>query len=403
MADSITFSTSEGGNGILNSIVGVLVGVVFFFGSFVLLWWNEGNVIEEKAALDEIRSALVKTDANKPKPAHNGKLVHATAKLASTDRIGDAPYLKPGPYLGLQRVVEMYQWIETAEEKRVGKRTETTYKYALGWAEGRQASEKFKVSAGHDNPPLAVQPRPPMRVAKSTFGKLDGNGVILHLRPSDDLALSPAMIAMKGKVEIKGDDLYLRKKPGSTTDALGDVRVSYRVLKPGTFSVIAKLAGKGFVKHKTSGGREKFIVEAGAKSPDTMITHEKEAANSLAMVLRFVGAFVMFVGMNLMAGPLTMILSFIPIIGTLGRFMLGVVFFVASAVLSTVTILVSMIAHSPILLALVVLGAAGGAFYYMKNKRSGGGSGGRSSGSRGGGRGSQSQNVGSDSSDAMAA
>src|SRR5690606_8870270 len=151
--------TEEGyGQRLGQSIVGALMGLGLFFGSFVLLWWNEGNVVAEKEALTEMQKMVVKTNAAKPAAEHDGKLVHATAKLETSETLGDAPYLKEGKFLAIERKVEMYQWVEDEESESStsvgGKKTTTTkYTYKLAWREGRVDSESFQKPEGHRNPP----------------------------------------------------------------------------------------------------------------------------------------------------------------------------------------------------------------------------------------------------------
>ena len=117
-SSSVTTTTEQGiGQRLLNSVIGVLIGIVLFLGSFILLWWNEGNVIAEKNALNEVSHALVKGSADKPDHKIDNKLLYAVAKLDLDGKLGDAPYLKPGPYVALDRHAEMYQWVEKTERR----------------------------------------------------------------------------------------------------------------------------------------------------------------------------------------------------------------------------------------------------------------------------------------------
>ncbi len=371
---SVTETVVEGfGQRLMKSVVGVLVGIVLFFGSFAVLWWNEGNVVEEKAALDEMKKAVVKTDAKAPNKAHQGKLVHASAKLESPEKLGDAPYLVAGSYLALDREVEMFQWVEEEEkstETSTGgsKKTTTTYSYELKWASGVEDSSKFKNPSGHQNPPLKVEVKA-QKVRKATFGKMDGMEVVNHLSASGKLAVTKAMLPPKSTHEIKEGMIYQRVSAKAKVDQLGDVRISYQALKPGVFSVMAKQKGKTFEAYTAKNGKDKFLVFAGSKSPQSMFQSEKDSAKTFAMVMRFVGFLVMFVGMSLMGGPISTLLDFIPMIGTAGRFVMGVVFFVASAVLSATTIVLAMIANNPIALAAFVLALAGGGYFLYQKKK----------------------------------
>ena len=64
------------------------------------------------------------------------------------------------------------------------------------------------------------------------------------------------------------------------------------------------------------------------------------------------------------------LLDIIPFLGSAGRFLVSVVMFPIAFILSVVTILISIIAHSPILLTLVFVAmGAGGYFLYQKKKK----------------------------------
>ncbi len=374
-ANSVTVTSTDGFmSRLFNSVIGVLIGLVLFLASFVILWWNEGNVIAEKGAFEEMRKVVQKAQVSAPAAKHNGKLVFASGPLKSVEKIGDAPYLKAGDFLVVERVVEMYQWTEKSETRRKsnlgGSSTrETTYTYALGWAPGRVESASFQMSAGHENPPLTVEGHRRM-VKKSSLGKFDGAAILERVYPTENLPVTKENLASgketKGAVINKGL-LYFKKDPKATGDKIGDVRVSYRVVRQGPFSVMARqMPGGKLGLWKSKNGKEKFLVEEGKKQPKQMIEHGKEAASDMAWVFRFVGFAVMWIGLNLLAGPLITLLDFIPILATVGRFVLGAIFGLVAFVLSGVTMLVSMIAHSPVLLVLFLGAAIGGAVYYVR-------------------------------------
>lgn len=372
IVDSVTETVDAGvGSRLASSLSGMLVGIVLFLASFAVLWWNEGNVIAEKNALEEMRRSLVKTDVSKPNPKHEGKLVHATNKLSSSEKLGDAPYLAPGPYLSVARKVEMYQWVEHEETKKSGSKKTTTYTYSKEWAEGREDSSRFKKPAGHENPQLTVQPAS-HSVKAVTFGKLNGLPVLERLSADERLPVTPKLLTpAQKKAELQDGMIYLRKTRGAKEPVVGDVRISYHTVNPGTFSVIAKQTGKTLTSHHAKNGKENFLVERGAKPPQAMIQTAKEAAGFFAMIMRVVGFAMMFFGLNLLAGPITTLLDFIPIIGTAGRFVVGAIFFVVSAVLSAITIGLSMIAHNPIALAIAAVALLGGGYLLWQRRREG--------------------------------
>src|SRR5437868_3338479 len=130
MSDQFTEVSEQGlGGNLMDSIKGVAMGGLLFLLSFVVLWWNEGR---PDLSLVAKRSQVVGPAA--VSAAGEGKLVSVTGTVEIDDKVGDPMFLQPGPYVRLERVVEMFAWTEkkdTETQKKLGggKRTETTYTY----------------------------------------------------------------------------------------------------------------------------------------------------------------------------------------------------------------------------------------------------------------------------------
>jgi hypothetical protein len=86
-------------------------------------------------------------------------------------------------------------------------------------------------------------------------------------------------------------------------------------------------------------------------------------------IVRFAGFFCMWIGLALVLGPINAVLDIVPFIGSAGRFVTGVAMFPIALVLSGVTILVSIVAHSPILLVLTIVVFVGGLTALIMAKR----------------------------------
>jgi hypothetical protein len=75
---------------------------------------------------------------------------------------------------------------------------------------------------------------------------------------------------------------------------------------------------------------------------------------TMTWVLRAGGFLMMWFGLIFAAGPISVILDFIPFLGSLSEGITGVTSFFVACVLSTVTILVSMLLHHPLGLILAI-------------------------------------------------
>src|SRR5207253_1325323 len=140
--------TSWLGN-IMNSFVGVLLGIILFLVAFPVLWFNEG-----RTNMATVAKASVLVDGASVNEQTEGKQVAVAGTLASDERLGDTPYLAAGAYVQLNRKVEMYAWVEhksTETHKDVGgsSTTTTTYTYDKQWTSSPDDAQSFEHPQGH--------------------------------------------------------------------------------------------------------------------------------------------------------------------------------------------------------------------------------------------------------------
>ena len=359
-----------------NSVAGVLIGIILFVVSLIVLWKNEGNLAREKAALKEIAAATVPGAIDEATESTIGKPTHLVGEISSEEQIGDPGYLAPGDYLKLRRQAEMYQWVEeerseTREKMGGGSETVKTYTYTTKWQSGRVDSGSFQKTEGHQNPEPEFGYED-FAVSESSFGAWNGNDVLDHLWPDEQLELSDELLdpEMTGG-ERKGNFIYFRLDPESITDRVGDERISWEVLYSDTFSVIAKHETENRLSViVTSNGKEKFLVEPGTKSAAELLASEANAQSLLAWLLRLLGFILMWIGLGLTLAPVATLLSIIPVAASIGRFAIGVITFSVALGLSVTTIIISWVAHNPIVLGVAVAAGVGLGLWWIKNRQS---------------------------------
>ena len=76
----IEVKTTNLGQRIANSFIGLLLGIALFFGSFVILYWNEGRIDFSQVARQAIEIST--TAANN---SAQGKLVTTTGEIISDE------------------------------------------------------------------------------------------------------------------------------------------------------------------------------------------------------------------------------------------------------------------------------------------------------------------------------
>lgn len=348
LSDSVTVVSERGLLSRLGGSLGTaLLGIVFFFGSFVVLYLNEGTVNEATLAKD---AAAI--SAEKPDAGQVGKFVAASGLLVSQGQLGDA-YLGAGNYLILVRKAEMFAWEEHKEsttEIQTGgsEKTITTYSYERAWTSSPDDSSSFHRSEGHRNPPMWVKSET-YRVEQASVGALALQMDKVSLPGTRPLAL--ANLKTQGG-QISGDHLYLApSRPEEPR--VGDVRVSYAALTPGgNYTVLGKLESVSSIGPAKLDDREMYRVFKGSKE-DALKTLQTEYTLWI-WGFRLLGFLLCWGGLRMMMSPLNTLLDIFPFLGNMGRGLTGFVTFPIALVLSGLTIVVAWITHS--LIAMIAIG-----------------------------------------------
>ena len=380
----MAYTETQGyGSRLVESIKGVLFGIVIFAISFPLLWWNEGRAVQTARSLDEGATSVVSVTGLSP--ANEGKLVHYTGEAITAETLSDHELGVSVPALRLQRNVEMYQWYEKSEShENVGGSKTTVYTYDKKWSASLIRSVDFKES-GHDNPPqMPVRPLDlPSTSAKLGDFVLSSDIILRHVDRWDAIPVDQHLpsgsaggplavpAGFRGKIRLDEGSFYLGADPGSP--AIGDCRISYRAVKsPLTMSIVAKQAGSGFVPYPAKAGDALLLTSMSAADAGAMFKSAQEENAMLTWVLRGVGWFLMTLGIFLVLRPIAMLANFIPFAGSFVAFGAFVLAGALASGLSLITVAVAWIAYRPVLGVAILLVAGAGlaaAFVMMGRAR----------------------------------
>lgn len=346
---------------LMNSIKGVVVGFIMILVSFVLLFWNEGRAVHREQVLSGGKKICVDVAADKVDAGNDGKLVHLTGEAKGGAELSNAAMeveADPGA-LQLRWTVEMYQWEETKESKKRkklggGEETVTTYDYKKEWSDKVIDSGDFKEKKGHTNPNSMPYDSGKVVSEDARLGafKLPVDIITGELRNEDKVSAKDAPEGLK----VNNGQLYQGKDPSSP--AIGDVRVSFSEIKAGTYSLVAQQKGDSFQAYPMNGDTILYM-EPGTKSKDEMFGQLVSQNNMMTWILRLVGFVLMWIGLAALAGPFTVFLDVIPLLGDLAGLGVGLFAFFIAAVLSLTTIAIGWIVYRP-LLGILLLAAAGG-------------------------------------------
>ena len=375
MADSYTEVTSQNWfSRIGESIKGILFGIIIIPVTIILLWWNEGRAVTTANSLKEGAAAVVHVAADKVDAANEKKLVHLTGDAKAAEAVVDPDYGVSAPALRLVRSEEIYQWVqneksETKQKVGGGEETTTTYTYEKKWVDEPVKSAEFKKPDGHTNEGELIAGNANISAENVTLGafKVPESFVKQMGSPAKyavtdaDLAKLPA--DLKEGTQIQSGAFYFGAKPDAP--AVGDLRTSFEIVKPGVFSIMAAQLGDTFGPYQTKAGDAIDFIEAGTVSAETMFKNAASANTIITWLLRFLGFLFMAFGFMAIMKPLSVLGSVIPFIGNIIGMGTGLISFVLAGTISLVVIAIAWIFVRPVL-GIAILVLAVGSFIYMR-------------------------------------
>lgn len=373
MSDSYTEVTSQGWfSRIGASIKGILFGIIAIPLCIILLWWNEGRAVTTAKSLKEGAAAVVDVSADKIDAANDKRLVHVTGDIQTTNGVLDDEFGIKLPALRLERSVEIYQWDEdkkTEKRQKVGgsEETITTYTYSKKWVNKPIDSSGFKKPEGHENKGGMIGSDKTFTASDATLGAFKVPESMIHSLPgSATYALKDSDLRdeIKTKARLSEGRLYYGNDPAKPQ--IGDQRVAFEIVNPGTFSVLAAQQGDTFGPYQTKAGDAIHMIDTGAVSAEVMFKEAEKANTIITWLVRFLGFLFMSFGFMAIMRPLSVLGSVVPFIGDLIGAGTGLVSFVLAGTISLVVIAIAWLAARPLLGIVLLVLAVGGLLYMRK-------------------------------------
>ncbi len=364
MSNSYTKTTRNSwGSRIANSFMGVLFGFVLIPLSIWGLWWNEGQ-----PDLSVLAEASIAVDATQVSPENEGKFVAVTGVLQADSVLGDDPWMQPGDYVSLYRRVEMYAWDESSSTQETedalggGSTTTTTYTYNKEWTESPSDSSSFEMQSGHENPAKPHESKL-TSVARASIGKFAFDAQQISLPSGEKIAPQPGQIP-EGYV-LKGDYIYNRAEAASNPQ-VGDIRISIDALKSGiTVTALAQQQGNS-ITPITVDEQTFFRVFIGTRANALETLHNEYLV--FVWMVRLFGILGIFIGLQLIVGPIGRILGVIGIIGKAVDGIFGLINGILAIAIGTTVIIISQIFHNIWLLLITIAIIVGITVYFLRKR-----------------------------------
>jgi hypothetical protein len=355
-----------------NSFAGVLIGLALIVGMMVLLFWNEGRAVQTEKALAEGAGAVVLVQNAPVDPANEGKLIHVTGPVVTGQMLTDDVFDIEAEGIRLVRNVEMFQWVEEASSRKQtmlggGEETVTTYTYKKEWKEGRIDSAEFKQSDNHQNPQATLD----SRTFQIDNGKLGDftltESVLDSLGGAKDYPIKSADLggvtaANPLGVPVSLIDGIIVAGENVASPQIGDLKIAYQLIPLSDISVIAQQSGDSFAPYQTTAGDRLQLVESGVVAAPAMFKAAADENNIITWVVRGVGLVLLIIGFALVTGPLSVIASVIPFLGSIVGFGTSIISSIMGLTVGTLTVATAWLFYRPLLSLIIV--AAGVALVF---------------------------------------
>lgn len=345
------------GNKLASSLVGAVLGIIMFLASFVALYLNEGreNLGKIAAGAKEVTShSQAKTE----------ELICFKGTL-DADIYAKDTYLIEDDYLYIERIVEMYGYEETKHTDKKdnlgGSSTITeSYTYQLKWTSSPLKSTNFK-GDNSERPTISNETQYNSRITdmpqsiteKATSMHIGDYSVNEDVQLSGASALS--ITASNSNLSSLPNSIinnqYIlqssQEEPSFSSPKLGDIRISYKAIKANKSGIIfGAFSHQAISKFVTPKNKTLLRYFSGVDTKAEAVSILEKEHKTMTWILRLVGFLLMFLGLVAMSNPISEFVSVIPIFSKMSKGVFGIIAFIVSLVLTTLTVLLSIILHN---------------------------------------------------------
>ncbi|MDM8532696.1 TMEM43 family protein [Anaerolineales bacterium HSG25] len=334
-----------------------LIGGLVVLMMLPMLFWNEGRAINTYRSLVEGAGAVLSVASDAVDGSNEGKLVHITGRAITDKPVRDSIFaITEDKILRLKRTVEMYQWHEKSESTRSSSESSTKYTYYKDWSDEPIHSSSFHQD-GYDNPPLPYTGEVFNAETVTVGAFVLPLNMVSEMDDFQQIRVDKAPELSRPVKVVSSGYFYLGEN--ETSPQIGDVKISFAVIRPGDVSVVAQQTGNSFRPHPTSYYPVELF-QSGAHSAQAMFDTAQTENTFMTWMLRCMGFMGIFIGLMMIFKPLTSLLDYIPILGDMANFGIGVFAFGLAFGTAFVIISLGWIFYRPLLgCTLLIVGAAG--------------------------------------------
>ncbi len=319
--DDDEVSVQGAGSQIGQSIKNVFTGIICFFASFAVLWCG--------ATRTELGKEF--TAAKAIEQAQEGKMAYVSG-TPEVAEVGDGEHVQAGKYIRIEKTKEYYAIVSTkhSETKKEGTKqvTRSYYTYSLEWTSSPRQIEGRDKSRWRD---FVRQNNLPNDISNPT-----AQGEATQTINTSSLTVSGYTVPVND-IRFKGgakqlEPVYISGK--ADRPQVGDERFKYTVY-PADQKYTFAGSKSGRTLAPTLVDNSPMLLAAPGEIQN-LIGNLKSEDRMMWWIWLIVGFVLMSAGLNMMVGPLTTLLDFIPYIGEFGAGLIRFVLTLIAAIISVV-------------------------------------------------------------------
>ena len=247
-------------------------------------------------------------------PALEGKAIELHGEAKSPSLLVESRLGLSGPWLRLQRTVEMRQWVQITELHSTG----MNQKYELQWRDTLENSAKY--DATHQNPKAFPLDARNLSSSKAQIGPYQIDPDVLAKFPLEDVPLQAENMhhlpdAWRAQLHLDQGAIYLGdpNKP-----EVGQLRIRAKAVPQGVYSLLAEQQGNMLVPIHTKEGPASPVQKGNAGRAEILLGN---SLGSLITVFLYLAAGLIAWNLAWLFGLVTDVLARLPIFGPVLRFL----------------------------------------------------------------------------------
>lgn len=333
----------------------ILGGLIFILIGIALLGYNESRTVKTQSAINEALKVYIDVQSENVDPANEGKLIATKGKIdiSNATELKDQTFNITALGVKLERLVEMYQW---QEECTTDENNKEVCNYTKVWSEDINDSTMFE-NKEYVNPTSKKFETEEYFAQNVKLGAFDlSSRLIESLSYNEDLTYEFLSSQYKEEKEgFKLDGKYLINYDNTVEPKIGNLRISYKVAKDGSASILGVQKGNGFEAFTGKKGKSILTIRRGEYTGREILNQLTKENKIVKWLFRIVGTLLIIFGISSFFAPLQRLAGKVPILGSVVNTSTGLISLLLGFTISLLTIAIAWLKARPILALILIV------------------------------------------------